>query len=319
MSQPELWQRFQVLRVWANGTHRAPHKPLLALWAIGRCLRGADRMAPFALVDAELGSLLGRFGPHRQVVHTEFPFWRMQKDEIWELDRPHLVTTTRKGDAHKTDLLNHDIRGGLSLDAYNAFRNDPDFAWRVAESLVEAHFPNTLQDQVLRATGVEGGPINDMDDTKSPSNILEIRDTDDFVTSRRRKRNSAFRGAVLEAYGHQCAVCRFAVRMEGQPLALDAAHIRWHEASGPAQVRNGMALCTLHHRLFDEGAFTVLEKRTKFEVLITDMADGLGFNESLKQFQGTFLHIPNRLVEQPEPNFLKWHRREVFRSSVSIP
>ena len=318
MSQLELWRRFQVLRVWASGTHRAPHKPLLALWAIGRCLRSADRMAPFALVDAELSSLLRRFGPHRQVVHTEFPFWRMQKDGIWEIDRPLLATTTSKGDAHKASLLNHDIHGGLSADAYDAFRNDPDFARRVAESLVEAHFPNTLLDQVLQATGVEGGSADDMDDTKPSTNILELRDADDFATSRRRKRNSAFRGAVLEAYGHQCAVCRFAVRMEGQPLALDAAHIRWHEAAGPAQVRNGMALCTLHHRLFDEGAFTVLEKRTKFEVLITDMADGLGFNESLKRFQGTFLHIPNRLSDQPGPMFLKWHRREVFRSSVSI-
>ena len=319
MSQPELWRRFQVLRTWANGTHRAPHKPLLALWAIGRCLRGADRMVPFALVDAELVSLLKRFGPHRKAVHTEFPFWRMRNDNIWEIDRPHLVTTSPSGDAHKTSLVDNNIHGGLPAAVHDAFQNDPDLAWQVAESLVAAHFPDTLQEQVLRATGVYDALPAQTRDMPPARTSFKLRDTDDFATSRRRKRNSAFRGAVLEAYGHQCAVCRFAVRMEGQPLALDAAHIRWHEASGPAQVRNGMALCTLHHRLFDEGAFTVLEKRTKFEVLITDMADGLGFNESLKQFQGTFLHIPNRLVEQPEPNFLKWHRREVFRSSVSIP
>lgn len=318
MNQRELWRRFQVLRVWASGTHRAPHKPLLALWAIGRCLHGGNRMVPFTSVDAELASLLKRFGPHRKAMHTEFPFWRMRNDNLWEIDRPHLVTTTPSGDAHRTSLVDSDIHGGLPAAVYDAFHNDPDLALLVAESLVEAHFPDTLQEQVLRATGVYGALSERTEGIAPRSNVLQVGDTDDFATFRRRKRNSAFRGAVLEAYGHQCAVCRFAVRMEGQPLALDAAHIRWHEAAGPAQVRNGMALCTLHHRLFDEGAFTVLEKRTKFEVLITDMADGLGFNESLKRFQGTFLHIPNRLSDQPEPMFLKWHRREVFRSSVSI-
>lgn len=311
MNQSELWRRFQVLRVWASGAQRAPHKPLLILWAIGRCLSGKDRMAPFALVDVELARLLRRFGPHRQVVHAEFPFWRMQNDGIWEIERPHLATTTRKGDAHKSSLLNHNIRGGLAPAVHDAFRSDPDLAWRVAESLVEAHFPNTLQEQVLRETGVEGALVNDGGDAKPSSNILQIRDVDDFVNSRRRKRNSAFRGAVLEAYGHQCAVCKFAVKMEHQPLALDAAHIRWHEAAGPAQVQNGLALCTLHHRLFDEGAFTV---SPNFVVLVTNMADGQGFAESLGRFRGSSLHTPAHRCEQPSPEFLKWHQREVFRS-----
>ena len=314
MNQSDLWRRFQVLRIWTSGAQRAPHKPLLALWAIGRCLHGEDRMASFAVVDVELARLLRKFGPNRQAIHTEFPFWRMQKDGIWELDRPHLATTTRKGDAHKRSLLDHNIEGGLSLDAYNAFRSNPDFAWRVAESLVEAHFPSTLQEQVLRETGVEGGMLEDMDDTKPSSNILQLRDADDFVTSRRRRRNSAFRRAVLEAYGHQCAVCKFAVRMERQPLALDAAHIRWHEANGPAQVPNGLALCSLHHRLFDEGAFAVLPN---FRMLVTDLADGQGFNESLGRFRGSPLHTPAHRGKQPAPEFLAWHRSEVFRCNAA--
>ena len=304
-----------MLRIWASGAQRAPHKPLLALWAIGRCLRGQDRMVSFALVDAELGSLLRRFGPHRQVIHTEFPFWRMQKDDLWEIDRPHLVRTTASGDAHKASLTDNDIRGGLPPNIYYAFHNDPKFAWRVAESLVEAHFPDTLQDQVLRATGVDGALSGQTEDTEPRSNALQIRDTDDFVTFRRRRRNSAFRGAVLEAYGHQCAVCKFAVRMEHQPLALDAAHIRWHEAHGPAQVQNGMALCTLHHRLFDEGVFTVV--LPNFRVLVTNMADGQGFNESLGRFSGDLLHTPAHDSKQPAPKFLAWHKREVFRSHPS--
>ena len=317
VNRGDMWERFQALRIWAHGNQRAPHKPLLALWSIGRCLRGAARMAPFATVEGELARLLRSFGPNRKATHPEFPFWRMQKDEIWEIDRPNLVRTTASGDAHKACLVDHDIHGGLLPSVYEAFRKDPHFALRVAESLVEAHFPSTLHEAVLKSTGIEDALSNSAGRSLLGDGVLQVMDVDDFVTSRRRKRNPAFRGKVLQAYAHRCAVCRFAVRLKEQPLALDAAHIRWHEAAGPAQVRNGLALCSLHHKLFDWGAFTVVEKQRVFEVLITDMAHGPGFDESLKRFQGTSLHTPTRLIERPAKEFLEWHHSEVFRSSFA--
>jgi putative restriction endonuclease len=42
-------------------------------------------------------------------------------------------------------------------------------------------------------------------------------------------------------------------------IAVDAAHIRWHAHGGPGEVSNGLALCALHHRLFDHGAITMRE------------------------------------------------------------
>ena len=42
-----LLRRFASLRIWTRDGIRAPHKPLLALWAISRCLRGRPRMSPF--------------------------------------------------------------------------------------------------------------------------------------------------------------------------------------------------------------------------------------------------------------------------------
>ena len=42
-------------------------------------------------------------------------------------------------------------------------------------------------------------------------------------------------------------------------IAADAAHIRWHAHGGPDEVPNGLALCALHHRLFDHGAITMRE------------------------------------------------------------
>ncbi len=62
---------------------------------------------------------------------------------------------------------------------------------------------------------------------------------------------------MLRVYGYRCAVCGFDFRLDNVPLALDAAHIRWHQANGPSIISNGIALCALHHKLFDRGAFSL--------------------------------------------------------------
>ena len=116
----EILHRFSNLKIYTRRGSKAPNKPLLALWAIGRCLRGLPRLAEYGLVDRELSKLLMRFGPPRQTIHTEQPFWRMQGDEVWEIDRPELVKCTKKGDAHKKDLIEHAIPWRVQ---YGSLRN----------------------------------------------------------------------------------------------------------------------------------------------------------------------------------------------------
>lgn len=299
-------QRFQALNVWTALGKRAPHKPLLALWAIGRCLRGDARLAPFELVDRELAELLQRFGPHRRTIHTEDPFWRMQRDEVWEVDQPKpgLVRTTTAGGAYRTDLKRHEVHGGLKQADYSAFRTNPRLAIRVAEDLVASHFPATLQDEVLEATSILASPFAE----------IEAPDDRQSFTVRRRPRDPVFRKKVLTAYGYRCAVCRFAVQRDNRPLALEAAHIKWHEAGGPAEIENGMALCALHHDLFDRGAFTV---RPDLRVIVAADVDGEGVEQSLRRYDGGQLMAgPQQGYPIPAANFLGWHRREVFRSPM---
>jgi putative restriction endonuclease len=65
---------------------------------------------------------------------------------------------------------------------------------------------------------------------------------------RTRMHQARFRGLVLSAYSDRCAVCRL------QELRLlDAAHILGDlEERGDAVVANGLSLCSIHHRAFDE-------------------------------------------------------------------
>jgi putative restriction endonuclease len=82
MTPDEIRERFNSITAWKRGGERVPHKPLLALYAIGRVLRGEPRMVAYAQVDRDLGKLLTKFGPRRQSYHPEYPFWRPQNDDL---------------------------------------------------------------------------------------------------------------------------------------------------------------------------------------------------------------------------------------------
>src|SRR5262249_51332783 len=73
-----LLKRFEELSVWRQGDLRAPHKPLLVLYALGRWQRGLTEVS-FREAEPELTALLREFGPPRRSDHPEQPFWRLQR------------------------------------------------------------------------------------------------------------------------------------------------------------------------------------------------------------------------------------------------
>ena len=305
-SADHMLERFQRLRVWSNDGRRAPYKPLMILWAIGRCLSGESRMTTFKRTRDDVGELVARFGPHRQrpADITHYPFWRMQYDGVWEIDRPQLVSVTSSNNAHVSDLLRHGISGGLTESDYHAFQSDPQLAWQVALNLLDAHFPETVHAYILDAVGI-GEPIATLDD-----------ETIETVV-RRRPRDPAFRKSVLDAYDSRCAVCAMSLSISGNTVALEAAHIRWHASGGSNEIRNGLALCVLHHKLFDLGAFTLLPD---LSVFVSSIVNGRGAENALGRHHRTaLLAFPASIEDVPATEYLLWHQREVFRSPDEIP
>ena len=239
--------------------------------------------------DKALAKLLRSFGPHRKSIHTEYAFWRLQNDDVWEIRDADRVTVGPGGDAHKSSLLRLDAHGGFPEALHTALQQEhEELAVQIASSsLVDAHFTSSVRDEVLQAVGIDSR----------------------FEYSRRRLRDPAFAPAVLKAYGFRCAVCEFALRLHDKPVALDAAHIKWDRARGPSQVRNGLALCALHHRLFDKGAFTL---SCDLKVVVAKSASGSGFDRSLGQFDSQLILRPANADDLPDPRFLRWHAHEVF-------
>jgi putative restriction endonuclease len=82
---------------------------------------------------------------------------------------------------------------------------------------------------------------------------------------------------------------------------LDAAHIVGDvEPSGVATVSNGLSLCSIHHRAFDEDLVGIDPKhRVHVARRLRDDDDG-PMLDLLKGFHGTVLHVPRRRSLQPD-------------------
>jgi|SRR5579884_620760 len=275
MSHESLLHQFDQLNIWSRRGERAPHKPLLVLYALGRWSRGETADIAFADVDRDLTPLLKEFGPSRRSYHPEFPFWHLKNDGVWEVRSTSPLKTRKVSNSPlKSELLAKNVHAGFSDEVQKALRADPSLVGKIAGRLLDQHFPDSLHPDILAAVGL----------------------TLDADLPIRRKRDPQFRQRVLTAYVYRCAVCGFDVRLGGATIALDAAHIRWVQAAGPDEERNGLALCVLHHKLFDLGAFT-LEPGGCF--LVSEQAHGsAGFEDSLMRYHGS----PVRRPQRPE-----WH------------
>ena len=288
MDRKSIIQKFKTLNLWSRGGERAPHKPLLVLYTIGKLLQDESRLLPYSEIDKNLGNLLREFGPKRNT-RTEFPFWRLQNDGVWEVSDADKIGLTSSGDALKSDLVRYDVSGGFLEDIASQLQNDSKLAFRIIQNLLDAHFPYSLHEDILQAVGIE----------------YPLRG------SKRRRRDANFRSNILKAYEYKCAVCGFDVKLRNQPVALEASHIKWHQADGPDTEANGLALCSLHHKLFDRGAFAL---SVHLEVLVSDDAHGtVGFQEWLMRFHGQQINFPQRQSYYPHESFIGWHVREVFK------
>ena len=109
-----------------------------------------------------------------------------------------------------------------------------------------------------------------------------------------RLHQARFRGRVVPAYESQCAICRLKERK-----LLDAAHILGDVEGGEPEVRNGLSLCAIHHRAFDQNLVGVSPD------YVVHVSRGLREDEDgpmldlLKRFHESPLLVPVRASHRP--------------------
>lgn len=115
----------------------------------------------------------------------------------------------------------------------------------------------------------------------------------------------SFRIAVTEAYSRQCAVSG------GRVLpALDAAHIRPYGEGGTHSKANGILLRKDIHSIFDVGYATI---DPSFRFVVSDKIHEVFHNGSeYRRLHGSAIRLPERLKDQPDPQFVRWHNENRF-------
>jgi putative restriction endonuclease len=298
-TREDVLARIRTINPWKNSKtgERAPHKPLLILYALGQLLCEGKNRIRFAEFYDPFTHLLEEFGPPRKSYHPEYPFWHLCTEEIWKIDpKGDWQLKTGGSSPTKSELMRRNAVGSFLSEVQELFLRDPTLSSEVISLLLSNHFPQSIHEDILAAVHLDQVP------TAKP------------------KRDARFREEVLRAYGYCCAVCGFNLRLDNVPLALDAAHIRWHQALGPSITSNGLALCSLHHKLFDRGAFSLSDR---LDVQISQRVNGSsGLNEILLRFHGKNIAAPNLADAQPAIEHVRWHRHEVFHAPVgewSVP
>ena len=125
-------------------------------------------------------------------------------------------------------------------------------------------------------------------------------------------RDIAFRRRVRAAYGYRCAVSGLRLRNGGGRPEVQAAHIRPIASAGSDSVRNGLALSGTLHWMFDRGLLSVAED---FTILVSHNKVPREVTDRLI-VPGGRLVLPADRRDWPHPENLRWHRQNVFGTSM---
>ncbi|MGW4032601.1 phosphorothioated DNA-binding restriction endonuclease [Streptomyces sp. NPDC004838] len=281
------------LRQWSRSGARAPHKPLLFLYALGRFQQDADGELRYSAVEEDLKRLLAEYGPSNRTTPA-YPFHHLVSDGVWEV---RTVRGPGSPGSGVRELRAAAAAGRLAPELRAALRREPALLGRMARVLLDLNFPPSLHGELCEAVGLE----------------LEAAETE-ALSAVRRQRDRRMREQVLTAYEYQCAFCGYDGRIGAVPVGLEAAHVRWWAFGGPDEIDNGLCLCSLHHKLFDRGVLGIGEGH---RILVSQSFVGRG-----TAAREHVIALSGRPLIGPQPGTLPiaaahrtWHTGQVFHGT----
>ncbi len=288
-------QRLLDLRLHQQDGRRSPHKPLLALVALGRLLSTGSSALPWSEAEQRLADLLAEFGRPSSTGRAQsaaYPFTRLRADGVWQLSTD--VPMDNVG-----PLRSSQPTGSFTPDVEAELLLHPETALATARVLVTSHFPESLVTDVLVAAGLD------------PELVLG-GGTARVVVLDGRRRSAEWRSAVVEAWDRQCAFCGYDGQLGGAQVGLEAAHVRWWAFEGPDDLDNGLALCALHHKLFDRGVLG-LDGQAQLTVS-SQFSARTAAGRAVYDLHGQPLR-PRPGTPLPASRHVAWHSTEVFKGA----
>ena len=121
-------------------------------------------------------------------------------------------------------------------------------------------------------------------------------------------RDRVFATGIKRAYDNTCAISGLRIINGGGRAEAQAAHIQPVKANGPDSLRNGVALSSTFHWMFDRGLISIdddyrlLLKRNAIPGSVLSLVN-----------RDRRLRLPDQGIYHPHPRFLEYHREHVFK------
>ncbi len=292
--------RVGLIRQWSRQGERAPHKPLLLLYSLGRLRQTGTTRADYSEAEPTLARLLREFGPGGRPSTPAYPFHHLQTDGLWLVETPD---DSNPGPS-AARLKSSAAVGRLTPEFEAALQADARLLTMVARSLLDRNFPESLHADICEAVGLDLEAL-EVDAAKARAAGL-------------RRRSPQFRELVLMAYEQRCAMCGYDGRVGAEAVGLDAAHLRWWAFEGPDAVENALCLCVFHHKLLDRGVLGVTAEHT-IAVSAHFVGRGRTAEELVLGLAGAPLLEPQRGQSLPAQPHIIWHGDQVFRAPARVP
>jgi putative restriction endonuclease len=127
-------------------------------------------------------------------------------------------------------------------------------------------------------------------------------------TTTRPFRDLAFARQIQAAYDKKCAMTGLRIINGGGRPEAQAAHIRPVASDGPDSIRNGIALSSTFHWMFDRGLISIDDD---FRILIAKGGVPTRVEQMLNPSRT--LTVPDDPRAQPHRVFLRYHRENIFK------
>ncbi|MFI6358303.1 phosphorothioated DNA-binding restriction endonuclease [Streptomyces sp. NPDC050743] len=300
MTRVELLSALSALRQAQIGGRRAPHKPLLMLWLLGRFTASGSRAVTYSEAEGPVSQLINDFGPavvnrSRARERAAMPFVHLERAlwQVWDREGHHIPPDAPERGSW---LRARGAHARLRPEVEVLLANEGALT-AAARLLLQQHFTPVLEAPICDAVGLE---------------LIGGEETGSVAAKKMlRKRRAGFVEEVLHAYAYACAFCGFDGALGRNPVGLEAAHVQWHSQDGPDEVSNGLALCSLHHTLFDLGVLGLLPD-WRIRVSQLYVARSLA-GRAIDALHGQPVAMPRPGRLTVAPAHLDWHDQQVFK------
>lgn len=255
-------QLFANLRIDRSHGRPAPHKPILLLSIIELIERRIILANEIELTPEIVSTFMNYWNalyPGQKGI-VALPFFHLKSDGFWHLlpnagyEKSfklirHIKSSYQIRDMIKYAYLDNELFELLFLDKNrNMFR----------QALIKAYFDHEEKKRLLQAINLSREAMKYehllIAETSAPYTANKPKER---IRFKEKVREAGFRHAIMSIYNYTCSVCDMRIlTLEGASV-VDAAHIVPFSVSANDDIRDGIALCKLHHWSFDEGVISI--------------------------------------------------------------